>query len=760
MSQADELLAKLAESATDHIHTVVDDDSYLVIDPDTRTISNASGRKIYIMQGDHKSERITFELPRYIDGHDMTLCNRVRAHYINIEEETKNEIPDLHEMYDLRVNPDKPETVICSWLIQRQSTQLVGILAFLIQFECVLDDGTSDYEWHTNWFSDVEIMKGGKHSKAAVSEYSDVLEQWHQRIFGTGAGVLDQIEAAGNEQINKATTAIQAKGKETLDSIPADYTETYRMAEEALRTKADAIAVKAEGNPIVINDASDDHLLGLKIFGKTEQVTTKGYQLFEANVFPTTTANDVRVTNNKDGSFTISGAGNGTAATVRHLDLTHEETVRCLKAGTINLKCNRTTNPVFFVRLVVDEAYAMQISNATSVLTSGEITQEMLDNETSYLRFSFYYTGSSVTYTNVKPMVYQDGDGTWEPYSGVMPAPNPNYPQELKSAINPEVDILVKNLANINFDEWFTSGNYTLCNLGSGGLPVTVSITDKDPSVDVTDCYFGLTDDPQSPSDKYSWVLNKGTVAFETATRSYRYMMMYPNTRATFDKIFSRFNIQIEYGEIATDFEEFTKQTLTTQRKLSGIGNVYDELVYDFVNNKWQMIQRIGEIVLDGSEDWRSDGQYIYMFITDRGIVGGPGLCSHMRYKHAYAEDCIFVADNIVYLGRDAASKYNVDVVTWANFLAANPITVQYALTTPIVHDLTTEEVLAFKALHANKTDTVIQNGVGAHMEAVYSADTKAFLMDNRPLYLNDTVTGVTYQLIVTNGKLAMKEVM
>lgn len=53
----------------------------------------------------------------------------------------------------------------------------------------------------------------------------------------------------------------------------------------------------------------------------------------------------------------------------------------------------------------------------------------------------FYYVfysdqGMVITPGIVWPMVYQDGDGTWEPYTGGKPSPSPDYPQEIVSAGN------------------------------------------------------------------------------------------------------------------------------------------------------------------------------------------------------------------------------------------------------------------------------------------------------------------------------------
>ena len=118
MSQAEALLNSLSEAIPEHTHMMVDSDNYFVIDPITRTIKNMTSSPLIIMQRDHKSTIYTFQLSRYIDGHDMSLCNRVKCHFNNIEidSETEETIehPDVIELTDLRVNPDDETSVICS----------------------------------------------------------------------------------------------------------------------------------------------------------------------------------------------------------------------------------------------------------------------------------------------------------------------------------------------------------------------------------------------------------------------------------------------------------------------------------------------------------------------------------------------------------------------------------------------------------------------------------------------------------------------
>ena len=137
-----------------HKHSVYDTDYHFPIDPITRTIKNMCG-KVVLVQHDHNSERFTFEIPRYIDGHDMSLCNQTEIHYNNTSNGQTNR--GVYAVSDLQVDPEDNDYVICSWLIPNNATQLVGRLAFVIRFACVSENAVVEYVWNTLPYSEVTI---------------------------------------------------------------------------------------------------------------------------------------------------------------------------------------------------------------------------------------------------------------------------------------------------------------------------------------------------------------------------------------------------------------------------------------------------------------------------------------------------------------------------------------------------------------------------------------------------------------------------
>ena len=162
-----------------HTHPVTDNGPHFVIDPITREITNES-RKIKLMQGDHASEIFTFEVPRYIDGHDMSLCNKIAVHYINIGSSGSN--ADVYIVTDAAIN-ESEDKIEFSWIIYRTATKYAGNLNFLIKFSCIDDDATIVYQWNTDIFKGIMISTGMDNEETIVEDNIDLLEQWKNEII-------------------------------------------------------------------------------------------------------------------------------------------------------------------------------------------------------------------------------------------------------------------------------------------------------------------------------------------------------------------------------------------------------------------------------------------------------------------------------------------------------------------------------------------------------------------------------------------------
>jgi len=180
-----------------HLHSVIDEDVAFVIDPATRIVSPRSTDCLKLVQGDHNSEVYTFHLPRYIEGHDMSSCNRVEVHFINLGNGQQN--PGVFRVSDFGLNEDETE-VYARWVISREATKYAGSLCFIVSFKCIPDD-VVEYAWNTEKYKGVTVGEGIDNGEEILEEYSDVLAEWEQRVFenalptdGTPGQVLTKTE--------------------------------------------------------------------------------------------------------------------------------------------------------------------------------------------------------------------------------------------------------------------------------------------------------------------------------------------------------------------------------------------------------------------------------------------------------------------------------------------------------------------------------------------------------------------------------------
>ena len=195
-----------------HNHPIIDVDTHFKIDGATRVVKNEAETKAMLVQFDHKSERFTFEVPRFVDGHDLSLCNLVRVHYINIEKSRRTENKGCTELTDLEVCPEDDNIVTCSWLVPRDATQLVGSLHFVIQFACI-DGNEIVYSWNTAKHTSVSITDGIDGGEGIVEEYIDILTKWKNQLEANQITKMEQTKVSTADNGENIWTATFGDGR-------------------------------------------------------------------------------------------------------------------------------------------------------------------------------------------------------------------------------------------------------------------------------------------------------------------------------------------------------------------------------------------------------------------------------------------------------------------------------------------------------------------------------------------------------------------
>ena len=190
-----------------HIHSVYDTDAHFKINPITRKMSAEGNSKVSLVQFDHNSERFTFEIPKLIEGHDMSTCNKVEVHFINISKNKKNQSTGVYIVDDMQVSEENEDIVIFSWLISRAATMYEGNLNFIVRLICQTDE-VIDYAWNSEIYAGISVSTGINCSDSILEDYIDVLEAWKQTITEIQP---EKIQEAVKSYLEKNPVTVEEK---------------------------------------------------------------------------------------------------------------------------------------------------------------------------------------------------------------------------------------------------------------------------------------------------------------------------------------------------------------------------------------------------------------------------------------------------------------------------------------------------------------------------------------------------------------------
>lgn len=527
------------------------------------------------------------------------------------------------------------------------------------------------------------------------------------------------------DKLNEHSQSIETINTE-IEAIKADYatkqeTETKTHAEETFATKASLSSLQEDLNGVkedyltkqedqenrdtefyegrkyngmtYAGKTSDKGVQLHSVKGKTVQQTTNGYQLLNYNGLDKTT-NGITAKTQSDGTITLNGTSTNTVFI--NVGFSAQSGV------TIHVKINNpvANNSVMFKFNAEDQSSAANFlrfdtTNKTSDVT---FTSDCIDIS---IRIELGTTLNNFTF---KPMLYQDGDGTWEPYTGGKPAPNPDYPMEIENVEIREITSQSKNLFDKNsvaktrvtfngkefvFDptnedatlmmpietKYIKTGNkfYFSFYAKIEGTPKK-AYSDLFPDVLSTDISLDVTEEYK----KFSGYL---TVRDDKQTNPR--FRIYINTSAT-TKLYVK-DVMLSFGE-ESEYLPYGHDTVDTSLTLAE-GDSYE-------NGQVTRVRK--QITFDGSSDenWRiitnNRFQINISGIKNNGYTVPKGVCD--RLKAMALNDMgttsewglISCHDDNVYL-RISESVTTVEQLrTW---LSTHPLTVEYELKTP-----TTEE--------------------------------------------------------------------
>lgn len=254
-------------------------DEVLFIDPISRQISVPGDELVFGVEGDGKSERKYFHCPRFV-GNDLDLASC----FFRVDFRNANGDVDFNLIDDVTVGADG-KTITFSWELSPSVTAYKGQTKFVV---CATRPSDNKF-WHTTQATGLVLIGLEPDSESVESASADgiaqlvaMVDKQTAVVESKGADQVAAVQTEGATQVAAVKTAaetaeaaavaeIEAKGVNTRNSIPDDYTALSETVNTLTRSRAGAIVCEAEGPVVAVNDASDLPMQGLRIFGRSTQ---------------------------------------------------------------------------------------------------------------------------------------------------------------------------------------------------------------------------------------------------------------------------------------------------------------------------------------------------------------------------------------------------------------------------------------------------------------------------------------------------------
>lgn len=752
MSQAEALLRSLNSGAVAEYSNNAVTEPFLVIGDD-RTIRVPDDLKRLAVQYDHNIETVTFDCPRFWDNHDLSTMKV----YVNYR--TADATLGSYPVKSVTVNGDRMQF---DWEISGNVTKARGNIAFLVSVSKTDGEGVVANYWNSELCTECYISQGMKAGETVLIENSDVITFLLTRMDEVNAiATPEAMQEYTNTwlEANKdfAVMEIELAARTALATIPTDYTKTYNAAQEAIRTKADAVYSEVSGEgPLLVTNSSNDHIKGIKMLGKTAQVTTTGANLWD----PT------EATHPSTGTLRYS------------MDVEPNTTY------TLGVSRGSVNGLYASVNSDMSDSFAAEYGKNSLTFTTGDVSVIYLQVYSATQDF----TDSDVIYFN-------EGNGIiYEPYSGGAESPRPVWSQKL-SEVSSDIHIYGKNLARLG-----TAINTTVSGLDIVGdadsSHVTVNGTATNANSHVlmrsgtlppgkyTISVYGLNRHDSSNDRLYAvqkvgnaLLVNYIQPGFPKTVELTEY------SEIKIDAVFaagSTYNnqvisVQIEVGETATEYEPYTKsQVYNSDFELLGIpvssgGNYTDsngqQWVCDEVDFERRVyIQRIKKVVFDGTEAWQSQtidldnciGMHLmdvpwgapkgqFTLVCSHFIAGLSGTSGRTLNRCAYNN---LLTNFLINADSNMCGNTVTKFKTWLSteYASGNPVTLHIALAEPVEIPITDTNLYSCLDLKTNYHNTTVFRGKDAYLEMKYIADTTIYIDE-----MSDAIADERIQAAVDN---------
>ena len=282
----------------------------------------------------------------------------------------------------------------------------------------------------------------------------------------TSGGTLNAVTSAIDnnikaENIKKDVTILDTTG--TWDGDHTEYIERINELNAKIdRYKSEGKSDSATGNSIVLTNSTELFLKDIKPKGKTEQFITTGKNYFNANAIGNTSI--VVSDAGKIIKLPVYNSGIGYTSTNKTL----RELCPNLKVGdVVYLKFTRNLGTTYNNYIYFDTPNVLE--EKWEANASKTITETML-NSNIVLYGNKYTEGETAQCILTDFRIIKNETDEYESYTGGIPSPNPDYPQEInnvegKNKFDKDAEVIqIGHISNYSY----SNGIYTIIPTGKG----------------------------------------------------------------------------------------------------------------------------------------------------------------------------------------------------------------------------------------------------------------------------------------------------
>lgn len=409
--------------------------------------------------------------------------------------------------------------------------------------------------------------------------------------------------------------------KQKINNLGGSLTDesTFRSYGDYLDELYDEMPkVTGEGTEITLTPTRKGRMQ-LDLKGNTSQDSYTGKNLIPNNL-TNQTINGIAFVVNSDGSVTINGTASATIQINLLTNTIGEADEITLPAGTYTLQGCPTGGSSSTYKLDITNNGSAVITDYGNNVYSRTFTDSWVFDRVRIV----VQSGTTINNLTFKPMLVEGNTNVpYEPYTGGVPSPNPDYPQDIHVVTgNNTIEVQGKNL--------FDKDNYNIKSLNAGGGGTFASASNQKhiyiqckPNTDYVVVknvsnipVLGIYETKNEPAvgvayTSFYYSSNSDGKKHVTTSATAQYLDVRINTdaitQAEIDAIVSTLIIA-EGTDINMPYQPYYHKDFAIDlgdTELCKIGDYQDYLYKE--NGNWYKYGNIDKIILDGTEYWTVD---------------------------------------------------------------------------------------------------------------------------------------------------------